>query len=572
MTQQPVYALKKKVEKPDLLTFFDKFTALAYRAFGNQGRSFAKNVPSLRDDILKSNLRITPEGLISVAILSTIIASVVAISIVIVGLLLQVLLLSLAIVVVPIVFLLMLNAPKISQSSRSYALENEFPFVIGFMEVLAGGGVSPIAALKRISGMSKIFPAASKEAKRILVDIEVFGMDPISALEKAASYNPNKPFTEFLYGYTTVLKTGGDVVNYVNTKMKETFENRSSKIRRTSETIGTLAEAYVTVTALLGISLFTLYQVEAVLAHTGGGIQNILLFSFLVVPLLSVMFIWVLDGLQTKQPFVDLRPYKAFVISAPIAVAIFLIPLPMKEYLHASVALIASVLVPSVIATRTSRERRGLERRLPDFIRDVAEGRKVGLPPEGAIEQLGSKDYGRLSKLIEKMGSQISWGLAISKVISSFVSEVNSWITKVIGTLMGEVVDAGGGTVKSFSEMADFTRKVNDMESDRRAALRPYIFVIYMAGLMIVMTTFLMVLFLAQPATTNPAVAALTAVPSGTIDVLLLAAIFQSWIAGFVAGKMGEGSIADGFKHSLMLVALSLGTIVVGSLFLPVPL
>ena len=571
MTQQPVYALKKKVEKRDRLTFFDRFTSLAYKIFGNQGKSFSKSMPSLRDDIMKSNLRITPEGLISVALLSTVIVSIVAIATVIVAVLLHFILLSLIVVGIPIVFLIMLNAPKISQSSRSYALENEFPFVIGFMEVLAGGGVSPIVALKRISSMNKIFPAASKEAKRILVDVEVFGMDPISALEKAAAYNPNRAFTEFLYGYTTVLKTGGDVVNYVNSKMKETFENKSTKIRRTSETVGTLAEAYVTVTALLGISLFVLYQVEAVLAHTGGGIENILLFSFLVVPLLSVVFIWVLDGIQPKQPFLDTRPYKAFGLSLPLGIVLFLLPLPVRLYLHASIALIVAVLVPAIIATRTSRERRGLERRLPDFIRDVAEGRKIGLPPEGAIEQLGSKDYGRLSKSIEKMGSQISWGLAITKVISSFVSEVNSWITKVIGTLMGEVVDAGGGTVKSFSEMADFTRKVNEMETDRRATLRPYIFVIYMAGLMIVMTTFLMLLFLTQPATTNPVVAGLTSVAPGTIDILLLAAIFQSWVAGFVAGKMGEGSTADGFKHSLALVALSLVTILIGSLFLPVP-
>ena len=572
MTQQPIYELKKKVDKRERLTFFDKFTALAYKIFGGQGKSFSKSMPSLRDNIMKSNLRITPEGLISVALLSTVVASIVALAVVVVAVLFHFLLLSLIVVAVPIVFLLMLNAPKISQSSRSYALENEFPFVIGFMEVLAGGGVSPIVALKRISGMNKIFPAASKEAKRILVDIEVFGMDPISALEKAASYNPNRAFTEFLYGYTTVLKTGGDAVTYVNSKMKETFENKSAKLRRTSDTVGTLAEAYVTVTALLGISLFVLFQVEAVLAHTGGGIESIILFSFLVVPMLSVVFIWVLDGIQPKQPYLDLKPYKAFGVSILVGVGIFLLPLPVKLYLHTSIALIAAVLVPAYISTKSARERRGLERRLPDFIRDVAEGRKVGLPPEAAIEQLGSKDYGRLSRSIEKMGSQISWGLAMSKVISSFVSEVNSWLTKVIGTLMGEVVDAGGGTVKSFSEMADFTRKVNDMEGDRRSTLRPYIFVIYMAGLMIVMTTFLMILFLTQPTTTNAVVASLTSVPPGTIDLLLLAAIFQSWISGFVAGKMGEGSTSDGFKHSLTLVVLSLVTILIGSLFLPVPL
>ena len=47
--------------------------------------------------------------------------------------------------------------------------------------------------------------------------------------------------------------------------------------------------------------------------------------------------------------------------------------------------------------------------------------------------------------------------------------------------------------MRSFSEMADFTRKINDLESEKRSTLKPYIFVTYMAGIMIVMTTFLMV-------------------------------------------------------------------------------
>jgi len=81
--------------------------------------------------------------------------------------------LALAFIASPIVFLLASNAPKFSQSSRSYALDNELPFVIGYMNVLAGGGVSPVGTLKRISKMTKLFPAAAKGAKRILVDVEV---------------------------------------------------------------------------------------------------------------------------------------------------------------------------------------------------------------------------------------------------------------------------------------------------------------------------------------------------------------------------------------------------------------
>ena len=97
---------------------------------------------------------------------------------------------------------------------------------------------------------------------------------------------------------------------------------------------------------------------------------------------------------------------------------------------------------------------------LPDFIKDVSEGRKIGLPPEESIERLGDRNYRQLTPFVVKMGAQLSWGIQLGKVISSFARDVKSWIAKAVGTLMLEVVEIGGGTTRGFTEMADFTRKI----------------------------------------------------------------------------------------------------------------
>ncbi len=570
MTAEPVLVQKKghKVE----LTLLDRFSSFSYSIFGRQAKRLCRRMPSLREGLLKSNLRLTPEALVSLSLMLLMAFIGAAVAIAAVGVWMGMPLLLSAFAAPPVVFLLALSSPKLSQSSRSYALDNELPIVIGYMNVLAGGGISPMETLKRISAMEDIFPAAAKESKRIAVDVDVFGIDPITALEKAAKYNPNRTFTEFLYGYTTVLKTGGDFVNYLGVKLKEVFEVRSSKVKRSSDTVGSLAEAYMTVTSLLGITLFVLYEVQAVLTHSNGGLQSLFLFAFVAVPLLSAMFVWILDGVQSKQPYVDYAPYKFLLYSAPVAAAVYFAPLPVPLSMHVSLTLIVLSLAPAVVSIRHGRERSGLEKSLPDFIRDMAEGRKIGLPPENSLEQLATKEYGRLSKHVKKMGSQISWGVSLRKVIRTFTSEVNSWMTKAVGMLMMEVIDVGGGTVKSFSDMADFTRKINDFESERKSMLRPYIFVIYMSGIMIVITTFLMAFLLTQASTGSAGAAALPTLDPTTIDLLFLSAIFQGWVVGLVAGKMGEGSLASGFKHSLILVVLGLTTVYVGSLFIKIPL
>ena len=553
------------------LSAFDRLSLVSYRLFRIPAERISKGIPLLRDDLLRSNLRVTPVGLVAVALFSSVVSAFVALGVIawvpfkphsylyLVG-------------IAPfVVFIMIINGPKMSSSSRGSALDNEMPFLVGYMSILAGGGLSLIDTLRQISEMD-IFGAGSKEAKRILIDIDVFGRDPITALERASKYSASRDWTELLSGYTTVLRTGGDYVNYLNLHLKETFDKMAEKIKRTIETVGLISESFLIVTVVLGMTLFTLYLVQALINGNAAGISNIFLFSFIVVPAISAAFIWLIDAYSQKWPYTDMRPYKVFLAFVPLGVVIFFIPLPLLLFEHMALSLLAISTVPSAFAIKYSRERRIVERMLPEFVEDVAEQRKIGLPPEQAIERLGEgNNYGGFSKYVAKMAGQLSWGLSLRKVIATFTNGVTSWIAKAVGTLMLEVVEIGGGTLRGFEDMAAFTRRVSVSESDARSSLRPYVLIIYIGGLMLTLTTFVMIYMLSQQ--TALAARGLPVVSSGSnpkiIDDLLTASIFQCWVLGLVAGKMGEGSLAEGFKHSVILVALTLIAVVVTGWFIP---
>jgi hypothetical protein len=44
-------------------------------------------------------------------------------------------------------------------------------------------------------------------------------------------------------------------------------------------------------------------------------------------------------------------------------------------------------------------------------------------------------------------------------------------------------------------------------------------------------------------------------------DAMFMAVIFQAWMMGIVAGKMGEWSIAAGYKHATALALIGVVTI-----------
>ncbi|HUH99578.1 MAG TPA: type II secretion system F family protein [Nitrososphaerales archaeon] len=552
---------------------FDKVSLFSFKVFRRPAGRLARTMPTLREDLLRSNMRVTPVGLISVAFLATLSSALVVTGIVAWALSSGFTILLLLVIVPPVVFAFTLNTPKFSASSRASAVDNELPLVVGYMSILAGGGLSLIETLRRIADL-QIFPAAAKEAKRILIDIDALGRDPLTALDWGAKYTPSRSLSDLLAGYTTVLRTGGDYVNFLNVNLKEIFEAREAKIKRTTETTGAVAESFLIVTVVLGIALFTLYLVETLIDNNGSGLASLYFFSFIIVPVLSAGFTWLIDVVQPKWPYTDMRPYKIFLAFVPVGLIVFAAPLPLKLSLHLAVSLIAITVVPTYFAEKYARQRRGVEKMLPDFIKDVSEGRKIGLPPEESIERLGDRNYRQLTPYVAKMGAQLSWGIQLGKVISTFAKTVNSWIAKAVGTLMLEVVEIGGGTTKGFTEMADFTRKISEMESERRSVLRSYVFIAYIGGLMLVMTTFMMIFLLAEPAAKGLSVGAVAGIiPSTTtIDTLLAAGIFECWVIGLVAGKMGEGSVAEGFKHALILVILNLVLIFGARLFISFPL
>jgi len=554
------------------LTFGDSLIRLSFRIFSRPATSISRSIPLLRDEIMKSNMRITPEGLVSLALFYTTIAGgLAAVGIYIGFVVLHIPYFLSLIAVVPLIFMIVTNMPKISASSRASAINIELPFVVGYISVLAGGGVSPLATLRRISTMT-LFPASAREARRILVEVDVFGQDPITAIESIARWNPSRTFSEFLFGYTAILKSGGNFMAYVQSKLRDIMQSKAAAVKRSADTTGTMAEAYLTVTVILGMVLYTLYMVQTLISHDLGGLTNLYFFAFIIVPLISAAFIWLIDAVQPKWPYVDYRPFKYFLYTVPVALVFFFLPLGLHLYLKTSITLIISMSAPAFQSSRYSRERRSLEKVLPEFIRDVAEGRKTGLSPEVAIERLGGRHYGILSRHVKKMGAQLSWGVSLSTVVSTFTAAVGSWITKAIGVLLIEVVDVGGGTIRSFSDMAEFTRDINEMEGERRAALRPFVYITYVAGVMVIITTFILVYLLNAPAISGIGASSLPQVDPNTIDLLLTTAVFDSFVIGIVAGKMGESGISDGFKHSIFLVIASLIAIFFARFFINIPI
>ncbi|WP_415281161.1 type II secretion system F family protein [Candidatus Nitrososphaera sp. FF02] len=554
---------RKKKGAP--LSLQERFAALAIRYFGGMAGPLEKRIPTIGETLLMSNMFIAPQAFLSMVLFITFLSVPLAVFGALMFAVAQnALFLSLA--VVPAGTLAIgLYMPSSSKNGRASAVDGELAFVIGYLSVLITGGVSPIELFRRLS-RSAIFPASAREAKRIIMNVDILALDPVTAIEKAARHTPNKMLSDFLSGYIAVLKIGGDIKSYMEQKQKEVYNHRSIKLKATTEFVGTLAEAYLAATVVMGTSLFILQIVQAMVSRAEFSYGMMYFYAGIFMPAITGAFIFILHSLQTKEPLKSIKQHVVFLAGlAFVPLMAFVVPLQEPMYLKLGIGLVAASAPAAIVHIMDARRRQAAERMLPSFILDLAEVRKTGLAPEKCIEQLSTRNYGELTPYVRRMASQVSWGVPLNKVLKDFGKELKSWFVVSIGFILLEVVEIGGGTTTLFSSLADFTQRTRELEKERKTLFRPYIFLPYIGAVLTIASTVLIVSMmttqLAGIASGGTGIVQVQTDTRTLSDVMLTAAVFQGWLMGMVGGKMAEWSIGSGYKHASILVVVCLLTV-----------
>ena len=141
---------------------------------------------------------------------------------------------------------------------------------------------------------------------------------------------------------------------------------------------------------------------------------------------------------------------------------------------------------------RLSKVKSSMEQGVTNFLRDLTEVRKTGLSPEKCIESLSKRDYGTFTKELRKISSDISWGIPIKKVMMDFLHRTKSWMVQIVMFLLVETIDVGGGTIAMIESLARFNNLTQEVEKEKKMCVRPYVMMPYLASILLVATTVMM--------------------------------------------------------------------------------
>ncbi len=176
-----------------------------------------------------------------------------------------------------------LSLPSSKAKTRGKNIDRFLPYATNFINTMSVAGISPAEIFETLSTV-KLYGEIQKEAKKITMEIDMMGVDNITALQHAIKISPSDKFKEFLQGILGVIQSGSELGPYFNRCVEKYMESDLVERKRDLESLAVMAEAFVV--TVIAFPLF-LVIIISIMGMTSGGISFEFLFilAFMILPL-----------------------------------------------------------------------------------------------------------------------------------------------------------------------------------------------------------------------------------------------------------------------------------------------
>jgi len=262
----------------------------------------------------------------------------------------------------------------------------------------------------------------------------------------------------------------------------------------------------------------------------------------------------------TKMPKIEKRVKKiVWIASGSLAVAIILFAYIMfwgtttfDEF--AFFAIIVAIFPPTVLNYIDYKWRKAVDEHLPDLFRSIVQAQETGMTLPQALEEASERNYGPLTAELRKMDAQISWGMTFEDALLALGRRVNTVLVQRTVPLIIEASRSGGHVEKVFDPMGKFIQTTLLLNKERRNQTKPYIAIIYVAFFVFLFTIILLFKSFFVSIEGLPILGTGVMSPQEMQRIFFHMTTTQAFFGGLVAGKMGEGTINAGLKHSLIMM------------------
>jgi flagellar protein FlaJ len=176
-----------------------------------------------------------------------------------------------------------ISIPSSKAKTRGKNIDLFLPYATNFINTMSAAGISPAEIFEALSTV-ELYGEIQKEAKKITTEINMMGIDTITAIKNAITISPSDKFKEFLQGVLGVIQSGSELGPYFDRCVEKYMANDLIERKRNLESLAVMAEAFVV--TVIAFPLF-LVIIFSIMGMTSSGIDFFFMFllAFLILPL-----------------------------------------------------------------------------------------------------------------------------------------------------------------------------------------------------------------------------------------------------------------------------------------------
>jgi len=208
------------------------------------------------------------------------------------------------------------------------------------------------------------------------------------------------------------------------------------------------------------------------------------------------------------------------------------------------------------------RKRKEIEEMFPVFLRDLTEAIRGGLQVPQAFKSVARNNYKSLTPYVKKIARQLEWGLTVEKVLLNFSKSVKSPLIERVITSVIETHRSGGRLADVFEALCNAVVEVRRLRAERKTYLQSQLISGYITFFIFIVIMLALAKFIIPEMAQSPLAENIKIEPKiiaaeykGIFRNLI---IIQGFFAGLCVGKIAEGAMIAGLKHSIIMIGIGL--------------
>ncbi|WP_248516246.1 type II secretion system F family protein [Salinarchaeum laminariae] len=181
---------------------------------------------------------------------------------------------------------------------RMRSIEATMPHAIAFMYALSRSGMSFKKVLSIMAAHRRIYGATAAEVDVAVRQMDLFGRDMITSIQRMGRRTPSEQFREFSENLASVLQSGRNLAGFLEDQYADFQEEAEAQQEQLLNLISTLAEAYVTVFVAGPLFLITILVIIGIAG--ADTITPLRVFVYFLLPIGNLGFILYLDTVTAR--------------------------------------------------------------------------------------------------------------------------------------------------------------------------------------------------------------------------------------------------------------------------------